>query len=47
MKQQLYFRRLPWYFNDSFETNLGASGDNIEPGGRELIDGLKENIFLK
>ena len=37
--------RLPWYFNgDSFETNLGASGDNIEPGGRELIDGLKENI---
>ena len=37
--------RLPWYFNgDSFETNLGTSGDNIEPGGRELIDGLKENI---
>ena len=36
---------MPWYFNgDSFETNLGTSGDNIEPGGRELIDGLKENI---
>ena len=36
---------MPWYFNgDSFETNLGTSGDNIEPGGRELIDGLEENI---
>ena len=37
--------RLPWYFKgDSFETNLGTTGDNIEPGGRELIDGLEENI---
>jgi len=37
--------RFPWYFNgDSFETNLGTIGDDIEPGGKQLIDGLEENI---
>ena len=37
--------RLPWYFNGtSFETNLGTIGDNIEPGGRDLLAGLEENM---
>ena len=38
--------RIPWYFNgDSFETNLGTSGDDIEPRGRELLDRLEAHSY--
>ena len=37
--------RMPWYFNGkAFETDLGTSGDNINPGNNDLLIGLKENI---
>jgi len=41
----IYGGRFPWYFKgDSFETNLGTIGDDIEPGGRDLLAGIEENI---
>ena len=37
--------RFPWYFKGkSFETNLGTTGDDIDPGGSDLLTGLEKNI---
>lgn len=37
--------RFPWYYNGkSFESNLGTTGDDMEPGGELLLNHLKINL---